>query len=98
MTVEERNQLTGIDLKIAQLKRERRMLTGEHHDEMTPEKAAKFLLALTPVQKDRPGGWYIERAPLLALVQILEAEVRKGRRAPFLDGESRQARRAEVCT
>lgn len=98
MNVEEQNELTDLNLAIAQLRRKRRMITGERHDELTPEQAAAFLLALTPHhQDDRRGGFYIERAPLLALVQILEAEVRKGRRAPFLDGESRQARRAEVC-
>lgn len=99
MTTEEQSRVSAIDLQICQLRRQRRVITGEHHDGMTPEKAATFLLALTPHhQDDRRGGFYIERAPLLALVQILEAEVRRGRRAPFLDGESRQARRAEVCT
>jgi len=100
MTTEDQSAVSRIDLRIAQLRRERRMLTGDRHDEISVEQALAMFAKLAPTQTRKTGGVYVEKAPLLAMAEVL-TQVLNGakRRMPIVEAlASRNARRREVCS
>ena len=100
MTTDEQSRVSSIDLKICQLRRQRRVITGEKVGDIDPQTAAEVLLALLPKDDGHPDGLHIQRGVLLELVQLLEDAVREGGRMPLIAQmrESRQARRDAACS